>query len=556
MSDGSAAGDRGEALERLEIPGYSLVHRLGRGGMGEVHEAEDLASGERVAIKVLLHGGVRSVAALRSEIDTLVGLRHEGVVRLLDCGETHGRPWYAMELIAGVTLRQHLKMARDGISSSAQSDPTEDDHDWWTNTAFGVGATVPYAGPLAIDHASSTAELATQPVQDVPVIGLALLPVMHRVAAALAFLHEHGVIHCDLKPENIVIRHGDQRPVLIDFGLARPLQHDGREVLDVRATNVGSVCYMAPEQVTGQHLDARTDVYALGCILYEAMCGRPPFTGLRANVLHNHVATVPPRLADVLAEPPAGLDALVARMLAKKPDDRPLAMAEVAAVLGGLVSAPRSDEEAEDPGVLQGQVRLQRPPLAGRAADLQRLVALASPALSGRGQLVVVRGQSGVGKTRLGAELVSAARNLGFRVLGGHGRPVAADRDSGSVHGHPLEVLAPLFDAILDGVVAAPEGPLAAAAQRHAPVVSMFLPRWRSHFGSAQPPAAAQVLVALRDLVAVFAAQQPILLLLDDLQWADQLTLALLQFLVDSRYDWGQLAVVGMCRSEELDGAL
>ena len=206
---------------------YTAAGVLGAGGMGVVYRAVHTTSGERVALKTVAVGSEHELASIRREIHTLRRLRHPGVVRIVAEGVCDGVPWYAMDLLEGETLRTRLER----LSARDLGGPP---------------------GPLDL---------------------------LLRTAEVLAFVHSEGVVHGDLKPENIFLRPGD-RPVLVDFGLAwrvpGPL---GREVLEDLSRVTGTPAYMAPEQIRGEPIDARADLYALGCILFELLAGRPPFIG-------------------------------------------------------------------------------------------------------------------------------------------------------------------------------------------------------------------------------------------------------------------------------------
>jgi len=554
------------------IEGYRLLERLGRGGMGEVFAAEDVLSGDRVAIKVLRGATEQVLTALRAEVETLISLRHPGVVRLLDSGTVDGRPWYAMELVEGVTLRHRMRHLRATVAATTrdgQGDPHADD--WWTQTAYGVGVTEPYAAPVVVGHggqlerperAGPTVEEAgirapSATVLDDPPLRT-LVATLAQTARTLAHLHDQGVLHCDLKPANIVLREeaaaggrpSVATPVLIDFGLARGVSDPGHEQLDLRATNVGSIHYMAPEQVVGDPLDERTDLYALGCILFEVCAGRLPFEGLKRDVLDQRLHRPAPRLADVAAGIPAELDALVARLLATAPEQRPLAASDVADVLQRLL---RGESIEDDSG---GAPTLRRPPFVGRGDDLRRVMATVSRARGDRGGVVVVGGQSGIGKTRLGVAVARQARTLGFAVAGGQCQPLSLI--DGGLHAGMLHPLLPLLGAMLDRSRSEPGSHLAAAVAEHAGTMGMFDPRWRqvAAVPDRQATSASEVFIALRGLLEAYTRTKPLLVVLDDLQWADEMTMEALEFLVNSRFEWQRLALVGLYRTEEEDNRI
>jgi serine/threonine protein kinase len=166
------------------------------------------------------------------------------------------------------------------------------------------------------------------------------LTILRRVASTLAFLHRRGVVHGDLTPSNVLLR-ADDDPVLIDFGLAVELSatapRNAGGIATGKDRTFGTLAYMAPEQIRGEPIDARTDLYAFGCILYDALTGRAPFTGRHRDTVRRQHLEAPPCPPSLLAPGvPALLDDLTMRLLAKVPEERPENAAVVAAVLGSL----------------------------------------------------------------------------------------------------------------------------------------------------------------------------------------------------------------------------
>ncbi len=254
---------------------FRIVEQLGAGGTAEVYLVENLAHGRREAIKVLqadLADTPELVTRFRREARAINRLDHPNVIAVYDFGELpDGRFYLAMEHVDGTSL----------------------------------GAVIA-AGPLPPPRA---------------------MCVLSQLADAVDHAHTHGVIHRDLKPDNVMLcrRRGrvDQVKVL-DFGLAKIV--DVPDALGtVRGAAVGTPPYMAPEQFTGAGYDARVDIYALGCLAFAILTGRPPFVGGAMEVMDAHVGTPPPRPGDVApaARIPRALEDLVLRCLAKDPKDRP-----------------------------------------------------------------------------------------------------------------------------------------------------------------------------------------------------------------------------------------
>jgi serine/threonine-protein kinase len=253
------------------VGSYRLVREIGRGGMGTVFEARHSLLTRRAALKVM-HSELRRQPGMATrvvqEATILEDLRHPGVVRVFDCNVLPDhRPWIAMELVDGETLANRLVRC----------------------------------GSLA------PLEVAT---------------LIAEVADVLAAVHAHGVVHRDLKPDNLILTPADRAYPLrvIDWGVARlgPL---GRVTLD--GLTPGTPIYMSPEQATGKNIAAPCDVYSLGVIAYEALASRPPFDGRTlAEVVCMHLGSEPQSLVEC-ARAPRELCNLVHRMLAKEPAHRP-----------------------------------------------------------------------------------------------------------------------------------------------------------------------------------------------------------------------------------------
>jgi eukaryotic-like serine/threonine-protein kinase len=263
----SALRDR---LEQALRDRYRLDRELGSGGMAVVYLAEDARHRRRVALKVLKPELAQALGADRflREIDTVAGLTHPNILPLHDSGDAgEGLVYYVMPYVDGQSLRERIVRERQ----------------------------------LPIDDA---------------------LRIAHEVADALAHAHSRGIIHRDIKPENILLQAG--HAMVADFGIARAID----AATDGRLTNtglaLGTPSYMSPEQAAGEReVDARSDIYSLGCLLYEMLAGEPPFTGATAQAILARKAVAPvPQLSIVRDTVPADVEAIVNKALAKAPADR------------------------------------------------------------------------------------------------------------------------------------------------------------------------------------------------------------------------------------------
>lgn len=478
---------------------YRIERVLGRGSMGVVYAGRHEETGLRAAVKTVEAPKADKLLQIRREIRALARLRHPGVVRILDHGAEHGRPWYAMELLEHPTLAA------------------------WSNGR----------------HCEEK-------------LGLAW-----RLCETLAYMHGEGVLHRDLNPRNVLVT-GRGLPVLVDFGLVGHVGlATGREVLD-EARVAGSIAYMAPEQIGGDLPDPRTDLYALGCILYELLTGHVPFDGSVREVIEQHRhrnPRLPSELAGGIAPP---LDRLVLQLLAKEPRDRIAYAADVGSALERLgAAAPPAYAQAPSP-----RAYLCRPPLAGRSSILDQLDARLSGAVRGSGAVVLIGGESGVGKTRLVLEAASRAIALGYRVIAGGTAAILSKGAAGTrPEGSPLQPLVPLLQAIADRCT---EGGLETAERllgQRGPVLAAYAPALSHVPGQQEHPAPeplpaahaqARLFRYLADALAAYAASVPaVVLLLDDLQWSDELTLGFLDYLVRGRIAAMPVVVIGAYRSEE-----
>ena len=271
---------------------YNLERELGRGGMATVYLAHDVRHDRPVALKVLQPEESAAVGTNRfhREIKVLARLRHPFVLPLHDSGEAAGALYFVMPYIEGESLR--ARFIRESI---------------------------------------------LQPED--------IVAIVRQIAEALDYAHGEGVVHRDVKPENILIsRHG--HAMLADFGIARgALLPSGAQTTGTALTQsgmaIGTADYMSPEQALGEaEIDGRSDIYSLGCVVYEALAGRPPFTGTNAlSIVAQHIGVPAPDLATKRAELSPSLIRAVARSLQKNPDDRfPTATAFVQALMASDTS--------------------------------------------------------------------------------------------------------------------------------------------------------------------------------------------------------------------------
>ena len=274
---------------------YRIERELGRGGFAVVFLAHDLRHDRPVALKVLHSEVGESMGAERfeREIKLAARLQHPHILGVFDSGEAAGRLWFAMPFIEGETLRARLDRERH------------------------------------------------LPIADA--VGIA-----REVADALDYAHQHGVIHRDIKPENILL--SGRHAMVADFGIARALAV-GDGTLTRTGMAIGTPGYMSPEQATGEKaIDARTDVYALGCVLYEMLAGEAPFTGPNVQTVIARMMTDTPRpIHASRSAVTEGLDAIAQRALARMPADRYQTARELGDALANTPTGAPSGVAAEHP---------------------------------------------------------------------------------------------------------------------------------------------------------------------------------------------------------------
>ena len=265
---------------------YEVDRLVGEGGMATVYLATDLRHGRKVAIKTLRPELAASIGADRflREIRVAANLQHPNVLGLYDSGEANGILFYVMPFIEGESLRARLNREQQ------------------------------------------------LPLHDA-------VRITREAAEALAYAHEHGVVHRDIKPENILLQNG--HALVADFGIARAVDAAG-EKLTQTGMAVGTPHYMSPEQSLGaDHADGRSDIYSLGCVLYELLAGQPPFDGPNSRaILARHAMEQVPSIRIVRQSVPEELEDAVMQSLEKTPADRFQKMSELAESLADLEPDP------------------------------------------------------------------------------------------------------------------------------------------------------------------------------------------------------------------------
>jgi predicted ATPase len=478
-----------------EVAGFEVLDLLGRGGMGLVYKARQNSLDRLVALKFLSEECARDsvwLSRFRREARTASALNHPHICTIYDTGESAGRPFLSMELVEGRTLEALAGQPR--------------------------------------------------PAQE-------LVRLFGQVAGALAAAHAAGVVHRDIKPANLMVR-DDGIVKVLDFGLARYLSASGVKRFQWSGiggtdpgTRVGTLSYMSPEQARAEPVDAATDIFSLGLVLYELATGQHPFRAdSQIGVLHAIVAQAPVPPSRLNPEIPAALEALIDHMLTKDPRLRPTA-AEVEAALTQL--AAKVSKSAEKPPA--GPARRQ---MVGRQEELATLRTAFEGAAAGRGSLLCVAGEPGLGKTTLVETFLEELAASGRPWSLAHGR--CSERLAGA------EAYLPFLDA-LDGLLQSEGGASAAEAMK------LLAPSWYVQLAplAADDLSLARVLAEAKQAsqerrkreIGVFlrevCRQRPLVLFLDDIHWADPSSVDLLAYLGSKSAEWRLLLILSY-RSSDL----
>ncbi len=512
---------------------FTIVRRLGAGGMGVVYEAIDREHGGRVALKTLPHADAALLYHLKGEFRSLADVTHVNLAALHELIADGDHWFFTMELIDGVNFLQHVRYGpeaagRDPFGNTVPEDGAAPGPTSGSETTPLPTEEVPADAPTVPHVASST--VASLPPRQAdspqylthPAQFARLRAALRQLVAGVSALHAARKLHRDIKPSNVLVT-PEGRVVLLDFGLVTeldPTAGDGPEV-------AGTVSYMAPEQAAGQPLGAASDWYAVGALLYQALTGRLPFEGSRSRVLSDKQRLDPPAPSAYAPGLPDDLSALCRALLARRPEDRPGA-AEILRRLGeGNGAAGPTPPPA---------ARARPAPLVGRQRHLQFLQEALQAARRGQATTVHVYGRSGAGKTFLVQHFLDGLTHAGAAL-------VLAGRcyEQESV---PYKALDSLIDALSRHLARLRWDEAADLLPFDAPALVRLFPVLRrvpavADATDSQPPGVPdphelrrRAFAALRDLLGRLAAVQTLVLYIDDLQWGDADSAALLSDLL------------------------
>lgn len=470
---------------------YVFGRYLGEGGRKRVFLAHDHRLDRDVALALIKTEGLDAEARARVDREVAAMGRlgdNPHIVTVYDVGEERNSPYIVSQYMAGGAVEDLLREAQD--------------------------------------HRLSP--------EDVIRIG-------SQVASALVYAHAKGVVHRDLKPANVWLT-ADGTAKVGDFGLATGI---GQTRLTVEGMMLGTVAYMPPEQAVGRESDARSDIYSLGAMLYEMISGRPPFPGDDAvAVISQHLNVMPVAPSWHNPATPTALETLIMQMLAKSPDERPSSADDVRLALMAVNTATVAEQAPELQNPLD---RLSGGIFVGREKEVAELRRGVGEALLGQGSLVLLVGEPGIGKTRTSEELITYASLRGMQTLLGR-----------CYEGEGAPAYWPWIQIIRSYVHDAEAEQLSVEMGTGAADIAQVVSEVKERFPNLPPLPELdpeQARFRLFDSVVTFlrnvSTRKPMLLVLDDMHWADKPSLLLLQFLT-RELGGHRMMVLGTYRDVEL----
>jgi tetratricopeptide (TPR) repeat protein len=473
---------------------YQVKKFLGEGGKKKVYLAHDTLLDRDVAFALIKTQGLDEVSRTRITREAQAMGRlgdHPHIMPIYDLGQEAGQPYMVLPLMSGGDVEGLVKKAPERR--------------------------------ISLERA---------------------MEITQQVCRGLQFAHDKGIVHRDLKPGNVWLT-SDGVAKIGDFGLALPLD---RPRMTLEGMMVGTVDYMPPEQAMGGETTPRADLYSLGAMLYEMVTGRPPFLGDDAvAIIGQHINTPPVAPTWHNGQCPRPLEALILRLLAKDPAQRPESAADVLAALEGVDLTDVPLETNAAPGESHALESLAGGVFVGRQREMGELKAALEEALSGQGRLAMLVGEPGIGKTRTAQELATYAGLRQCQVLWGR-----------CYEGQGAPPYWPWVQAIRSYVRSHEEADLRSQMGSGAADIAEIVSDVKERFPDLKPPPQLepeQARFRLFDSIASFlkgaSRKQPLVVVLDDLHWADKPSLALLQF-VARELGNGRVLLLGTYRDMEL----
>jgi len=488
------------SLEHLQNGRYAVLKKLGEGGKGVVYKARDTVLNRVVAVKMLKStvSSEEAYSRFLREAQVVAKLNHPNIVSIHDIGREDEKRFFVMEFVDGMSLRELMGTYPEGKCD------------------------VQTVLRTAID-----------------------------VCNALQYAHSQGVLHRDVKPENILITH-EGAAKLMDFGLAKML---GEPSITQEGVIVGTVAYVAPEVALGKGADARSDLYTFGAVLYEIATGKPPFPGEDSvKIIFSHIHDYPVSPSRLNPKVPQALADCIMKLLEKEPGKRFQSSADLLGALREIAESFLREVYVPKPSVVVPSARplaVKEVQLIDRVEELGVLREAVDKAVRGEGGVIFLYGEAGIGKTRLARELGAYARLRGMRVL--YGRCPALFR----MDGVPPYVL--WKEVIKDYLETCTPEQLYRVIGFYPGEVSELVPELKQKFGAfpqslpiSPEHGRDRLFEAVSQFVTNISKEAPLLVVLDDLQWTDQSSLLLLHYLARGVYR-ESLLLFGAYRDTDID---
>lgn len=472
-------------------PRFEVKRRIGAGGFGIVYEALDRERSADVAIKTLARLDAAALYRFKREFRGLADVRHKNLVELYEL-VAEGREWVlVMELVRGGDCLEYVRLtpAKDASTLPAMAETR-------VRTPDVVAANTDFAK---------------------------LRQVLTQLVEGVIALHSAGKLHRDLKPSNVLVESETGRVVVVDFGITTELNDQAAKLSDQNAIT-GTPEYMAPEQGTGDTLTEAADWYAVGVLLFEALTGRLPYVGAPLQILLDKQRYEAPRPSEIAKSIPQDLAALCVDLLRIRPESRPKST-EILRRLGVSEGGTRAVSGVRDaPPTTRGE----RAMLVGRDRELEVLASAFDTVCTGKPATVLVSGRSGMGKTALVRNFLDGLVDV--IVLSGR----CYERES-----VPYKALDAVIDELSRALLRLPPSEAAAVVPRDAAALVRLFPVLqrvgviaeapRRAIGTADPQQLRRRgFGALRELLARLADRHPVVVFIDDVQWGDLDSAALL----------------------------
>ncbi len=527
-----------QATEFFGTERFTLRRRLGVGGMGVVHEAHDRRTDKIVALKTLTRAEAAHIYRFKREFRTLADVSHPNLVSLYEL-MSDGKHWFfTMELVKGVTFIQYVRPETPRASDSSLNDTLPGPRPRLARGSSSEAETEEFdsshisreSGEMSLLEEASSASLSRCQLDEVR-----LRSALRQLAEGVNRLHEMGKLHRDIKPSNVLVD-GDGRVVILDFGLVEDVEPELHETL-----LAGTPDYMAPEQGAQMAISKASDWYSVGVILYQALTGRLPFKGKFFEVMMGKQTRDPIQPVEINPNAPQDLNSLCVNLLRRDAEARPTGR-EVLRSLGVIQTAA-----------------LPAPTADAAFVGRERLLAELHDAFraTGEGQTVAVyiHGSSGMGKTALVRNFLDQLKQEA-NVMALQGR--CYERES-----VPYKALDGVVDNLSKHLTSMRHGKAEALLPRDVLALARVFPVMLQvdaifNARAARPETAdlftlrRQAFGALRELLARIAKRQPLVIYIDDLQWADADSTFLLEDLLRPP-DAPALLLIGSFRAEDVE---